>query len=71
VGLATPSSSGAEKAAEVPITQKKSLWKIVVPAAMVAIALIAGGLYYRSHRAAPLTEKDTIVLAYFTNHYRR
>jgi eukaryotic-like serine/threonine-protein kinase len=67
VGLATPSSSGAEKAAEVPITQKKSLWKIVVPAAMVAIALIAGGLYYRSHRVAPLTEKDTIVLADFTN----
>jgi eukaryotic-like serine/threonine-protein kinase len=67
VGLATPSSSGAEKAAEVPITQKKSLWKIVVPAAVVAIALIAGGLYYRSRRPAPLTEKDTVVLSDFTN----
>jgi eukaryotic-like serine/threonine-protein kinase len=66
-GLATPSSSGAEKAAEVPITQKKSLWKIVVPAAVVTIALIAAALYYRSHRTEPLTEKDTVVLADFTN----
>jgi eukaryotic-like serine/threonine-protein kinase len=66
-GVAAPSSSGAEKAAEFPITQKKNFWKIVVPAGVVAIALIAGGLYYRSHRAAPLTEKDTVVLADFTN----
>ena len=33
---------------------------------MVA-ALVAGGLYFRSRHAAPLTEKDTIVLADFTN----
>src|SRR5205814_8002982 len=26
-----------------------------------------GGLYYRSHRAKPLTEKDTLVLADFAN----
>jgi eukaryotic-like serine/threonine-protein kinase len=39
-----------------------------VPAAVVVVvALIAGGLYYRSHRAKPLTDKDTIVLADFTN----
>jgi serine/threonine protein kinase/tetratricopeptide (TPR) repeat protein len=67
VGVAAPSSSGAEKAAEVPITQKKIPWKIVVPAVLVAIALIASGLYYRFHRPAPLTEKDTVVLADFTN----
>jgi len=29
--------------------------------------LIAGGLYYRSHRAKPLTDKDTIVIADFDN----
>ncbi len=29
--------------------------------------MIAGGLYYRSHRPKPLTEKDAIVLADFTN----
>ena len=67
VGVAALSSSGAEKAAEVPITQKKIPWKIVVPAALVVIALITGGLYYRFHRPAPLTEKDTVVLADFTN----
>jgi tetratricopeptide (TPR) repeat protein len=33
----------------------------------VVAALVAGGLYFRSHHAAPLTEKDTIVLADFTN----
>jgi eukaryotic-like serine/threonine-protein kinase len=33
----------------------------------VVIALICGGLYYRSHRAKPLTDKDTIVLSDFTN----
>jgi serine/threonine protein kinase len=28
----------------------------------IVIALVAGGLYYRSHRQNPLTDKDTIVL---------
>ena len=40
----------------------------MVPAAVVVVAaLVAGGLYFRSRHAAPLTEKDTIVLADFTN----
>ena len=30
-------------------------------------ALVAGGLYYRSHQVKPLTDKDTIVLAEFAN----
>jgi hypothetical protein len=34
---------------------------------VVAAALIAGGLYWRSHQPAKLTEKDTIVLADFAN----
>jgi serine/threonine protein kinase/Tfp pilus assembly protein PilF len=34
---------------------------------VVVVAVIAGGLYYRSHRASPLTDKDTIVLADFDN----
>ncbi len=29
--------------------------------------LVAGGLYYRSHQAKPLTDKDTIVLSDFIN----
>ena len=40
----------------------------MVPAAVVVVAaLVAVGLYFRSRHAAPLTEKDTIVLADFTN----
>ena len=42
------------------------LWKIAV-AALLVILMIAGGLYYGSHRSNPLTEKDTVVLADFTN----
>jgi len=43
-------------------------WKIVVPAVgLVVAALIGGGLYFRFRPAAPLTEKDTVVLADFTN----
>ncbi len=48
-------------------TANWNLWKVAVPSVIVAAALIAGGLYYRSHRAKPLTDKDTIVLADFDN----
>src|SRR5271167_1114858 len=33
----------------------------------VGTAALAVGLYYRSHRSRPLTDKDTIVLADFAN----
>jgi DNA-binding winged helix-turn-helix (wHTH) protein/tetratricopeptide (TPR) repeat protein len=36
-------------------------------ASLVLVALIGGGLYWRSHKARALTEKDTIVLAEFDN----
>ena len=43
-------------------------WKVLVPAAVVVVAaLVAGVLYFRSRPAAPLTVKDTIVLADFVN----
>ena len=51
---------------EAPTAHKKGLWKIAVPI-LLAAALIAGGLYYRSLQTKPLTEKDTIVLADFDN----
>jgi serine/threonine protein kinase/tetratricopeptide (TPR) repeat protein len=64
---AVPSLSSGVKVAEVPVADRKH-WKILVPAAVVVVAaLVAGGLYFRSRHAAPLTEKDTIVLADFTN----
>jgi eukaryotic-like serine/threonine-protein kinase len=52
---------------------KRPLWKILVPAVVVVIAAIAAGLYVHSRSAtpgaqsAPLTEKDTVVLADFDN----
>jgi eukaryotic-like serine/threonine-protein kinase len=43
--------------------------KLIRYAAAVALlaALVAGGFYYRSHRTKPLTDKDTVVLADFSN----
>jgi len=41
-------------------------WKIALPLLLVTL-LVLGGLYYRSQQRKPLTDKDTIVLADFTN----
>ena len=41
-------------------------WKVAVTA-LVVILIVAGGLYYRSHQGKPLTDRDRIVLADFTN----
>jgi eukaryotic-like serine/threonine-protein kinase len=43
-------------------------WKVLVPVALVMIALLmAGGLFYRYHKTQALTEKDSILLSDFTN----
>jgi eukaryotic-like serine/threonine-protein kinase len=68
VPAGVPSSSAAVKVAEVSAAGARKLWKILVPASVVAVAtLIGAGLYLRSRPATPLTEKDTIVLADFAN----
>jgi tetratricopeptide (TPR) repeat protein len=41
-------------------------WKVMVPAAL-AVAALAAGTYFYFHRTPKLTDKDTIVLADFTN----
>ncbi len=41
--------------------------KLLATAAVVVVALIAGGLYWRSRKTTTLTEKDTVVLADFVN----
>jgi serine/threonine protein kinase/tetratricopeptide (TPR) repeat protein len=68
-GRVLAASSGSAAAAQKSGTPsaKRNLWKVSVPLIVVAAALIAGGLYYRSHRAKPLTDKDTIVLSDFDN----
>jgi len=72
--LATPAMASSqekkpESASQSVIAEKphRSKWKFVVPVAALVSALIASGLYWRSHKAVKLTDKDTIVLADFTN----
>jgi predicted Zn-dependent protease/predicted Ser/Thr protein kinase len=55
-------TSGAVSAGK----QSGILWKVVVSAALFVAALAAGGYFY-FHRTPKLTDKDTIVLADFTN----
>ena len=60
-------SAGISRAgAAAPHKSKRKLAGYAASAALL-IAAIAGLLYYRSHRTAPLTDKDTIVLGDFDN----
>ncbi len=66
-------SSGAVSVAQATAAQsgitpaKKSL-KILVPAALVLLAILVGGsLYWRSRQSAKLGEKDSVLLADFVN----
>ena len=53
---------------EVPAIQQKTRRRIsATAAALLVAALMAGGLYYRSHRVQHLTDKDTVVLTDFDN----
>ena len=61
-------SSATIKAGEIPAARGRKLWKILVPATVVVVsAVVVALLYFRPHPPAPLTEKDTIVLADFDN----
>src|SRR5439155_15709638 len=65
---AVPASSASVKVAEAPVAGRRKLRKFVLSIAILVVAaLIAGGLYYRSRSAKPLTDKDTVVLADFAN----
>jgi eukaryotic-like serine/threonine-protein kinase len=67
--LAPSPSSSAMKVAELPVAGGRKLWKVLVPAAVILVAVaIVGAFYFRSRQTAHrLTEKDTIVLADFAN----
>ena len=63
--VAPSSAIGGESS---PAVQKERglRWKIVAPI-LLLFAIVAGGLYWRWHRAPVLTEQDTVVLADFNN----
>ncbi len=69
-GSAAAAEAGAERAAEVqaekPAARGRPNHIVIAGAAVVVLALAIGGYFY-FHRAPKLTEKDTIVLADFTN----
>ncbi len=44
-----------------------NLWKTIAVSCLLCAALVAGGVYWRSHRAPKLTDQDTVVLADFNN----
>ena len=65
---ATRPASGAVEVVEPAAAHVRKFWKILIPvAAIVVAAIIAAVFYLRPRPAAPLTEKDTIVLADFDN----
>jgi eukaryotic-like serine/threonine-protein kinase len=65
--LNQPSSSSTVKVADTP-SAKRKLWKVLFPVAAMLVAAIAGVFYLRSREpAARLTDKDTVVLADFSN----
>ena len=75
-GIESRSSGSKPRVAPSNVTQAESspnpqqprsvLWQAVASALLVA-AIVAGGLYWRSHRPTILTEHDTVVLADFNN----
>src|SRR5258708_929572 len=66
-GKLVAASSGAASAAQATVAPGWKSWKILVPALLVLLAAVAGGLYLRSRQGAKLTEKDSILLADFVN----
>src|ERR1019366_1222568 len=64
--LSLPVSRNRAAALEAPAIGISNLGKIAVGIFSVAL-LVAGALYYRSHQGKPLTGKDIIVLADFSN----
>jgi serine/threonine protein kinase len=68
-GSAEAVAAGSSSSAVVaPIASELAWWKWVVPlAAVLLIAAIAGGLYWRKHPTLQLTDKDLLILADFTN----
>jgi eukaryotic-like serine/threonine-protein kinase len=73
-GTAVPKTSSGKLEADSAVSREAVAaashtvpWKSVLSAASILVLLAAGGFYWRFHRSAKLTDKDTIVIADFTN----
>ena len=62
-------ASSKENVSQATITKapRAFSWKVGTLVLLLIAAIIAAGLYWRSHRAPKLTEQDTLVLADFDN----
>ena len=61
-------SPSRTKVAEVPVSRGWKLWRGLVPVSVFLVSALVGSvLYFRSHSAKLLTEKDKVVLADFSN----
>jgi tetratricopeptide (TPR) repeat protein len=69
VAVDSTQSSGNARIADLAVGEKRKLWLLAVAAAVViVVAASLGGYYFlRSRTPARLTDKDTVVLAEFTN----
>jgi eukaryotic-like serine/threonine-protein kinase len=70
VGAAPPHKSSGRRAAAQPELRgprHNIPWGKIAVAALVLVALIGGGIYWRSRQSGKLTAKDTIILSDFTN----
>ena len=70
----TSSSKNRLRTLDEPTNRKDTLnqsrhlsWKVIAVSGLLCAALVAGGIYWRSHRAPKLTDQDTVVLADFKN----
>ncbi|HXM20446.1 MAG TPA: protein kinase [Terriglobales bacterium] len=59
--------SGPTAVTPAPAGRFANIWKMAALLVLAVIVAIGAWLYYRSNQAKPLTDKDTIVLADFTN----
>jgi len=69
ISRSSPSGNKQKRTISSPETHdhKRDLRIPVIFGAVLGILLIVGGLYWRAHKQLKLTDKDTIVLADFTN----
>ncbi len=65
---ASASAPSSASAAAMPQAPPSKPWlKFVIPAAVVVLALIAGGVYWNKHQTPKITDRDLLILADFTN----